>query len=316
MAKGTTRKTRAATKDKPALKDQSTAKVAVKVSSPNRPKLPSIYKLTKAAFNTVWNNKRLFLTITIIYGLLNLLLVQGIAGANDTTTLKSSLDEIFKGQFGSVASSLSVFAVMLGSAGNSSSQTAGAYQLFLGLITSLALIWALRQTLAGKKVKAKDSFYKGVYPLIPFILVLIVVALQLIPFLIGSSLYNLVISNGIAIHSLEKILWALLFLALATLSFYMLTSSVFALYIVTLPDMTPVKALRSARDLVKNRRLLVFRKIIGLPVVMLVIAAVIMLPIIMVLTPLASWVFFALTMLSVLAIHAYMYTLYRELLND
>lgn len=279
-------------------------------------KLPSIYKITKTAFNTVWDHKGLFLTITVIYGLLNLLLVQGIAGANDTTTLKQSLDEIFKGQFGSIASGLSVFAVMLGSAGNSSSQTAGAYQLFLGLITSLALIWTLRQVLAGKKIKAKDSFYKGVYPLIPFILVLIVVALQLIPFLIGSTLYNLVITNGIAVHLIEKLLWGLLFLALAVLSSYWISASVFALYIVTLPDMTPMKALRSARDLVKNRRLLVFRKIIGLPIVMLVAAAIVMLPIIMWLTPLASWVFFALTMLSLLAIHAYMYTLYRELLNE
>lgn len=279
-------------------------------------KLPSIVTLTKMSFKTVWQNKKLFLTISLIYGILSLILVQGIAGASDTTTLKDSLDEIFKGQFGSVASSLSVFAIMLGSAGNSSSQTAGAYQLFLGLITSLALIWALRQTLAGKKVKAKDSFYKGIYPLIPFILVLIVVALQLIPFIIGSTLYNLVITNGIAIHLIEKIIWGLLFLALATLSFYMLTSSVFGLYIVTLPDMTPMKALRSARDLVKNRRLLIFRKIIGLPVVMLFAAAVVMVPIIMFITPLASWVFFALTMLSLLAIHAYMYTLYRELLNE
>ena len=279
-------------------------------------KLPSIVTLTKMSFKTVWQNKKLFLTISLIYGILSLILVQGIAGASDTTTLKDSLDEIFKGQFGSVASSLSVFAIMLGSAGNSSSQPAGAYQLFLGLITSLALIWALRQTLAGKKVKAKDSFYKGIYPLIPFILVLIVVALQLIPFIIGSTLYNLVITNGIAIHLIEKIIWGLLFLALATLSFYMLTSSVFGLYIVTLPDMTPMKALRSARDLVKNRRLLIFRKIIGLPVVMLFAAAVVMVPIIMFITPLASWVFFALTMLSLLAIHAYMYTLYRELLNE
>ena len=41
-----------------------------------------------------------------------------------------------------------------------------------------------------------------------------------------------------------------------------------------------------------------------------------MVPIIIVLTPLAKWIFFLLTIASLTAIHAYMYTLYRELLND
>jgi hypothetical protein len=96
----------------------------------------------------------------------------------------------------------------------------------------------------------------------------------------------------------------------------MISSSLFALYIVTLPDMTPMKALRSARELVRHRRWTVLRKILCLPLILLVAGAVIMLPIIIVLTPLAQWVFFLLTMLALVAAHAYMYTLYRELLNE
>jgi hypothetical protein len=125
-----------------------------------------------------------------------------------------------------------------------------------------------------------------------------------------------VINNGIAIYAVEKILWALLFAGLALLTLYMLSSSVFALYIVTLPDMTPMKALRSARELVRYRRWTVLRKIICLPIILLLVALVIMLPVIILLTPLARWVFFILTMAALLAIHAYMYTLYRELLNE
>jgi hypothetical protein len=40
------------------------------------------------------------------------------------------------------------------------------------------------------------------------------------------------------------------------------------------------------------------------------------LPIITWLTPLTQWVFFLLTMFSLVAVHAYMYTLYREMLNE
>lgn len=279
-------------------------------------RLPSVYALTKTATKTVWDNKGLFAGITLVYGLLNLILVQGIAGSSDTASLKQTLDQIFTGHFAGLASGLSVFTVMLGSAGNSSSQTAGAYQTFLALIGSLAIIWALRQVLTGSKLRIRDPYYRGMYPLVPFVLIMIVVAVQLIPLLIGSSLYAIVINNGIAAQFIERLLWALLYGAMALLTLYMLSSSLFALYIVTLPDMTPVKALRSARELVRNRRWTVLRKIICLPLILLATAAIIMVPIIVWLTPLAQWVFFILTMSALLAIHAYMYTLYRELLNE
>jgi hypothetical protein len=41
-----------------------------------------------------------------------------------------------------------------------------------------------------------------------------------------------------------------------------------------------------------------------------------MVPIIIWLTPLAQWIFFLLTMFALVAAHTYMYTLYRELLNE
>lgn len=279
-------------------------------------KVPNVYRLTRTATDTVWTHKGLFAGITLVYGLLNLILVQGIAGTSDVGSLKSTLDQAFNGHLGGLGSGFGVFAVMLSSSGNSTSQTAGAYQLSLTLIGSLAIIWALRQTLAGKRLKIRDAYYKGMYPLIPFILVLLVVGLQLLPMLIGASIYSIVISNGIAILFVERLLWAIVYGLLSLLTLYMLSSSLFALYIVTLPNMTPMKALRSARELVRYRRWTVLRKIICLPIILLVVAGLVMIPIIVWLTPLAQWTFFALTMSALLAVHAYMYTLYRELLNE
>jgi hypothetical protein len=279
-------------------------------------KLPNVWRLTKIASQTLWQHKGLFIGITLVYGLLNVLLAQGLSGGTDVSTLKNTLNQVFTGHLGGLASGLSIFVVLVGSAGNNSSPTAGAYQLFLALIASLAIIWALRQVLADARIRIRDSYYRGMYPLIPFILVLMVVGLQLIPLLIGSSLYSLVTTNGIAVLFVEKLVWALLFAVLALLSLYMISSSVFALYIVTLPDMTPLKALRSARELVRYRRWTCLRKILALPFILLIVAAIIMLPIIIWLTPLAQYVFFLLTMFSLVGIHAYMYTLYRELLNE
>jgi hypothetical protein len=314
---------------KPASKKQAVAKVAterrikpgkyqfkLKRQVKYPAKLPNAVQLAKTAALIFWQNRRLLSGIIIIYGLLNLVLVQGLAGNTDVSSLKDNLNQVFSGHFASLASSLSVFAVLVGSAGNGSSQTAGAYQFFLAVIASLAIIWALRQLIAGSKLRIRDPFYRGMYPLIPFILILLVIAVQLLPLLIGSSLYSLVISNGIAASAFEKILWALLFIALALWSLYMVSASIFGLYIVTLPDMTPRKALRSARELVKLRRWTVLRKLLCLPLILLIVAAVIMVPIIIWLTPLAQWVFFVLTMFALLAVHLYAYTLYREMLDE
>jgi len=289
-------------------------------SKPKKPlsvrKLPSVWAISKKSFDLIINNYKIFLGIALIYGLLTLVLVKGFSGGLNVSTLKTDLNQVFSGNFGALASGLGVFVVMIGSAGSNSTAASSPYQLVIAIITSLAVIWSLRQVLANKKFRLRDTYYKSMYPLIPFILVLAVVSLQLIPLMIGSTIYGMVVSFGIAVSIIERIIWVLVFLGLAALTIYWLSSSLFALYIVTLPDMTPIKALRSAKELVTGYRWQVIRKVIALPVILLLVAIVVMLPIIVILTPLAQWVFFLLTSLVLVAINTYMYLLYRELMNE
>lgn len=284
---------------------------------PRQP-VPGAWKLTKQAADTLWTHRRLFIGITLVYGLLNLVLVQGLSSSSNTDvgSLKHTLNQVFTGDFRSITSSLTIFVVLVGSAGNGSSQTAGAYQVFLFLMVSLAVIWALRQVQAGTSVRVRDAYYRGMYPLVPFVLVLSVIGLQLLPLLIGAELYSLITTNGIAVNAAEKIISGVIFFITACISLYLICSSLFALYIVTLPDMTPLKALRSARQLVRYRRWNVLRKLLWLPLLLLIVAAIVMLPVIIWLTPAAQWIFFVLTMLAVAAAHSYIYNLYRELINE
>jgi hypothetical protein len=279
-------------------------------------KIPNVYVLFKNSLIIIWQNKKLFAGLTVVYGLLCLVLVKGFANTTDVNSLKSEFSSVFSGHFGSLLSGLSVFAVLISSAGSGSSQTAGAYQFFLSIIVSLAIIWSLRQVLSGQKVRVRDAYYQGMYPLIPFILILIVLAIQLLPIVVGAGIYEIVNVNNIADNTFEKLIFLVLLLLMIAWSLYMLCSSLFALYIVTLPNMTPLKALRSAKQLVKKRRLIIFRKVISLPIVLFIVSAVIMLPIILLITSAAEWIFFILTILVLLIIHSYMYGLYRELLNE
>lgn len=258
-------------------------------------------------------NWKVFLCIVLIYGLLNALLVQGFSAFGDIEQAKEKLDALFTGSWGQLTSSFTIFLYLLGTSGNTANPTAGAYQLMLVLVVSLAIIWTLRQLYAGHKLRARDGFYLGMSPLVKFILVLLVVVVQLIPLAIGILLYATVTANGIAATAIEHILWAVLAFVLLVLSLYMISSSLFALYIVTLPDMTPMRALRSARQLVANRRWAVLRKLVFLPIAICVMTAVIVVPVILFATPLAAWVFFALTMILLPVVHGYLYALYRSM---
>ena len=281
----------------------------------NKAHVMSVWQLTKSSARIIWDNRVVFVGIALIYGILILVLAKGFAGGQNVGDLKKAVSDSLSGNGKEIGASVAVFVSMIGSAGSGTTDTSGAYQLLVTVNTSLAIIWALRQILANKPFIFKEVYYKSMYPLIPFFIILAVVSLQLIPILLGSVLYSLVSSYGIAVSAIESILWILIFISLAALSLYFVCSSLLAVYIVTLPDMTPKKALATAKELVKGRRWLVVRKIISLPIVLFIISAIVMLPIILIAAPLAQLVFYLLTVLSLVAVHTYMYLLYRNLMD-
>lgn len=292
--------------------DYKTFKLHKRIKHPG-PKLPSAWKLFKASVHHLWAHKRVYFGIAFIYLLLTVVLVRGLTFTADLGLTKDTVQELFTGFGGQLASSVTILSMLVES-GSPAGATGSLFQSIILLFISLVMIWALRQTYAGQKITVKDAFYKSSYPLVQFLLVLLVIGLQMLPFIAGNFLYSATVSSGIAVTVLEKVLWGVLSFLLILLSIYLVSAYVFALYIVTLPDMQPVQALRSAKNLVQFRRWTVIRKVLFLPFIIIVIGAAIMLPVIMVAAPIAEIVFLILGAVLVMVGHCYMYSLYRELL--
>ncbi len=275
------------------------------------------FRLFKLSVLHVTRHWRLFGGIMLIYLILNIILVKGLGVNSDISTLQTTLQDAFEGG-GQLYTSFTLFSVILGSSNAAPSELAGAYQSMLLVLVSLAIIWALRQTQAKvtKAPSVRDALYSGMYPLVPFLTVLFVTGLQLLPLLAGSFLYVTVIGGGIVNNPAEQVLWYALIGALATLSLYMLTSSLFALYIVTLPNFKPLAALRTARLRVLHRRLQVVSRMLFLPIALLVLLAVIVVPVIMLSPVVAEWLFYVLSILALVITHSYLYNLYRELIRE
>jgi hypothetical protein len=278
-------------------------------------KLPAAWTIFGRSVAHLWRYKKLFAGILIVFGICNLLLVKGIAGNFQLTAVRDSIKTAFGDSISTWSTTVTLFGLLIGSTSRTNGESGSVYQLFLLLIISLALIWALRRTYEKPvKLRIRDSFYKGMYPFIPLLLVLLVIMLQLLPMLITSSLYGIVQSGALANNLAEKTAWLVLLLAGTGLTVYMLSASVFAIYIVTLPDMTPIRALRAARKLVKFRRVAVIRKILFLPLAILLAATLIFLPLVYVLPVAAEALYLVASIFLLGIIHSYGYALYRELL--
>ena len=230
---------------------------------------------------------RLFGGIVLIFGVLQIMLVQGFGAAQSLNQVKQTADTLAEsGHLGGLSAGVASFGYLL-----TASSASSAYQSFLVLVTSLALIWTFRQVHEGERPRIRDGFYYGVFPLVQFLLVLLVVALQTLPAVIVTSLYAMANGGGLVVNLTEHALWIALTGGAVTLSLYMLSSSLFALYIVTLPGMTPMRALRTARELVRYRRWTVMRRILFLPILLVLAAAVVVIPLIILVTPVAAWAF-------------------------
>jgi hypothetical protein len=284
-----------------------------RVKSPKAKPISGSFRLFADSVSLVRQHWKLFGGIALVYIVLTAILV-GMSSGVDINQWREDLNDASGDEATGLGTGVILFGLLVGSSGKTGTEGGLAYQTLIVLIVSLAVIWALRHILAGEKVSVRDAFYKGMYPLVPFTLVLVAIGVQLIPLMIGTFLYGAAFNSEIAVGTLEKSLWAALVALAAFLSLYMITASVFALYIATLPDMRPMKALRSARELVRFRRWTVLRKLLFIPLALVLIVGVLTVPFLVYLPGLASWVFVISTMFGVVVAHTYVYNLYRELL--
>ena len=277
-------------------------------------KLPSAWMMLKQSLSLPWRHWEVFGGILLIYAIANIILVGGIANSGELQSTKDGLADVFTGNFRQLSTGLTLFAYLVASGSGTASGVAAAYQTILLLITSLVIIWSLRQFYANNKIRIRDAYYNALTPLIKFLIVLLIVVVRLVPAVVGGFIFSALITGGILTHWYEQVPVILVSIVMLSLSVYWLINSIFALYIVTLPDMAPLAALRSSSEIVAGRQLQVMLKLLFMPLVMTVATVVIMVPIALFATGLAPLVFFILSAVGVVAIHSYMYSFYRALI--
>jgi hypothetical protein len=272
-----------------------------KLGRTRRPVIGS-FRLTWQSLNFIKNFWKPLGAIVLVYALLNLFMASGLV--NNASSVVADFNS------NKLADALNSFSSILAGGQNQ----AATMQAVLFVIESLAIIWALRHLFSNEKISVKEAYYHSTTPLIPFVIVLFIIFLQLLPVTISTVAFTVVLSSIVG-NSWVEAIFTFLFVASAFWSIYMLCSSVFALYIVTLPNMQPRAALRSAKNLVHLRRWHVVRRLLFLPLLIILIMAIILVPLILYAKFLVTPSFFILSMLSILFAHTYLYSLYKGLLE-
>ncbi len=276
--------------------------------------VPSWRDITKKAFALIGANKKQIAWFLLVYGALYVVFVRGIVSPINVDLIKADIQEVRGDSGTALATNITVMSVLLQSIASTGGELASLYQVMFLITGSLALIWLFRQQQAGHTVTMRDAYYKGMYPLVPFTLVFVVILLQFLPALLGNILLTIVITGGIAVTAFEQLIWVLLFFALLVLSLYMVSSSLIALFIVTLPDMTPMRALRKAKRLVTFRHGSVLRKCVALVFVLGLLFVGLVLPAVFISSIVAQVALLFVTVFTVPFAVAYLFVLYRELL--
>lgn len=295
-------------------------------------KLPGFVAFTFQVNKTVWGYRKYFLWMVVIYALLTAGLV-GIGSqatySNLTDMLRESSEEVFQGNLGELSKASLLFITVAG-AGLSETPTEGQqiYSVLIGFLVWLTTVWLLRQLLAGNKVKLRDALYNAGSPIISTLLLGVVLVVQLLPVGIAVLGYSAAAATGLLAGGVEAMLFWISAALLGTLSLYLITTTFIALIIITIPGMYPMRALKTAGDIVVGRRLRILLRLVWAGLCIALSWALILIPFILLdswlkgVWPQIEWlpiipvVILILGCASVVWLASYVYLLYRKVVDD
>lgn len=292
--------------------------------------IPGYWAFSAEVIGHLRRYKGTFIRLAVLYALLSAVLV-GLASQDVFNQLRESLSgaDVFNGGFGQISQAGLLFtATMMGSLNAPSANgTQGSIGLILVLIVWLTTVWLIRAQLGGGSPRMRDGLYQAGSPIIALFMVTLYAVVQLIPAAIGAILAGGLAAFSDSLGAIGALGWLVVIL-LFTLSLYWLTSTFIAAVVVTLPGMYPWQAIRISGDLVIGRRLRILLRVLWAFLQLAAVWLVVMIPVLLLVIWLGSmwsWIAAApiipvllllLTTASVIWLSAYIYMLYRKVVDD
>lgn len=294
---------------------------------PKTPPLAGVIGFTASVFRQLWGDKVLFGRLLAFVAIVAFLLV-GLAQQSQYTASTETLKEYNKLAADQGVNGVTRIGVLFASTISgglntdfTESQQASLFALYL--LAWLVTIWLLRHRLAGTVIRLRDGLYNAGAPIVSTLALLGLMMLQLVPGALGILVFAAASSSGLLMGGIEVGLFAFVAVLLVILSLYFVSSTFFAIIIATIPGTYPMKALRSASEMVIGQRARLIVRLAWLFFILAVLWVAVLLPVIVLDSWLAqSWLPLVvltvqlLTGFSVIFGSAYIYLLYRKMIDE
>lgn len=301
--------------------------MAKKHHRPLVPKLERPFQFVGVVAKTLWRFKKLWLVFIVFTALLSFLLI-GFTQQSNYAQVTETVDLVGESLKGTVFEQIPsgvilVTSTLSGALGGNMTESQQIISTFFYFFMGLVVIWLLRQLLAGNKVRFRDGLYNAGAPVVPMVVLTIVLMLQLLPVALLLMAYTTALSQQILDGGIETAAFTLAVIFAVLLTFYFITTTVFAYMVSTVPGIYPLQAYASARQLIAGQRLRMLARLL----LLLAVIAVLWVSATAGAVALASWInqptwpivpiiLQILTAVSIIYGVGYCYLLYRRMINE
>ena len=245
--------------------------------------LPSLTSQASAAFKMFFKFWKIFLPLLLIFVGLYIFLI-GAMSENTLADVKANVEQTNKdvadGKIGTVGKAGLTLLGIISTGGLTTMNDAQVViAVLLFTIIWLVTIYLARHLLAGhQEIKMRDGFYSALSPLVSTLVVGLIIFLEAIPIMLTIIVFQVALTTEFLSTPFYALLFFLFAALMITLSLYLLSSSFFAIIVVSAPGLYPLTAVRMAKNLIMGRRLRFLIRVFYLVIIVALLYLLLLMP--------------------------------------
>ena len=245
--------------------------------------LPSLTSQASAAFKMFFKFWKIFLPLLLIFVGLYIFLI-GAMSENTLADVKANVEQTNKdvadGKIGTVGKAGLTLLGIISTGGLTTMNDAQiVIAVLLFTIIWLVTIYLARHLLAGhQEIKMRDGFYSALSPLVSTLVVGLIIFLEAIPIMLTIIVFQVALTTEFLSTPFYALLFFMFAVLMITLSLYLLSSSFFAIIVVSAPGLYPLTAVRMAKNLIMGRRLRFLIRVFYLVIIVALLYLLLLMP--------------------------------------
>ena len=245
--------------------------------------LPSLTSQANAAFKMFFKFWKIFLPLLLIFVGLYIFLI-GAMSENTLADVRANVEQTNKdvadGKIGTVGKAGLTLLGIISTGGLTTMNDAQiVIAVLLFTIIWLVTIYLARHLLAGhQEIKMRDGFYSALSPLVSTLVVGLIIFLEAVPIMLTIIVFQVALTTEFLSTPFYALLFFMFAALMITLSLYLLSSSFFAIIVVSAPGLYPLTAVRMAKNLIMGRRLRFLIRVFYLVIIVALLYLLLLMP--------------------------------------